>query len=279
MNKPSLPVILYGVYSQTSIKDLFIGGAVPGVLLVLLVSAWAFRQGIITGAGSQRFQLREMVGAIWEARWEAMLPVLVLLGVFGGFMTLVETAALTVAYTLIVEGVLHRDLSVSKDLPRVAVECATLVGGVLIILGAAMGFTNYLIDAGVTDALVHWVQARIESPLMFLLALNVFLLIVGCLMDIYSAILVVVPLITPIGAAYGIHPVHLGIIFLVNLELGYMTPPVGMNLFLAAYRFNRPLFQIIRSTFPFLLIRVAGVLMITYFPIISLGLLAWLAAP
>lgn len=273
---PSLPVILYGVYSQTAIDELFIGGLLPGLLLVLLVSAWGFRQGLITGAGSQRLRFGEMFSAMWEAKWELLLPVMVVAGVFGGFMTLVETAALTVVYTLVVEGVIYNDLSVRRDFPRIAVECATLVGGVLVILGAAMGFTNYLIDAGIPEALVTWVKGAIQSPLAFLLVLNLFLLVVGCLMDIYSAILVVVPLIVPIGAAFGIHPVHLGVIFLTNLELGYMTPPVGINLFLAAYRFNRPLWQIVRATIPFLIIRIGGVLLISYVPWISLGLLAWL---
>lgn len=298
---PSLAVILYGVYSQTPIDTLFIGGLLPGFMLVLMMAAWGIRQGVKTGAGSQPFQPKEAAAAVWGehwrwlpslvvharwrsalkvlrsgADWELLLPLVVLAGVFGGFMTLVETAALTVVYALVVEVFVYRDLSIRKDLPRVVIECATLIGGVLIILGTAMGFTNYLIDAGVPAALIEWIKGHIQSPLMFLLALNVFLLVVGCLMDIYSAILVVVPLIAPLGAAYGIHPVHLGIIFLTNLELGYITPPVGMNLFLSAYRFNRPMVEIIRSTLPFLLIRVFGVLLITYVPFISLGLLAWL---
>lgn len=298
---PSLAVILYGVYSQTPIDTLFIGGLLPGFMLVLMVAAWGVRQGVKTGAGRQRFQPKEAAAAVWGehwqwlpslvvharwrgalkvlrsgADWELLLPLVVLVGVFGGFMTLVETAALTVVYALVVEAFVYQDLSIRKDLPRVVIECATLVGGVLIILGTAMGFTNYLIDAGVPAAFLEWIKGHIQSPLMFLLALNVFLLVVGCMMDIYSAILIVVPLIAPIGAAYGIHPVHLGIIFLTNLELGYITPPVGMNLFLSAYRFNRPVVEIIRSTLPFLLIRVFGVLLITYVPFISLGLLHFL---
>ncbi|MEK7404898.1 MAG: TRAP transporter large permease subunit [Acidobacteriota bacterium] len=270
---PSLPVILYGVYSHTEIDRLFLGGLLPGLLLVLMVAAFSAWKGVRVGAERTPFRAREAATAVWEAKWELLLPVIVLVGIFGGFATLVEAAALTVLYAFVVECVVYKDLRVRRDVPRVAEECTTLVGGVLLILAAALGFTNYLIDAQIPMQALGWVRAHIESPLLFLLALNGFLLIVGCLLDIYSAILVVVPLIAPMGAAFGVDPVHLGIIFLANLQLGYLTPPIGMNLFLSAYRFNQPLARICRYSLPFLLIMLVGVLLITYAPWLSLGLL------
>ena len=199
---------------------------------------------------------------------------MVLTAIFGGFATLVEAAALTAFYAFVVQVVILRDVT-RKDLLRVLTECLILIGGVLIILAVALGFTNYLVDAQVPMRIVEGVQQYIQSPLTFLLCLNLLLLLVGCLMDIFSAIVVVVPLIAPLGVAYGIDPVHLGIIFIANLELGYLTPPVGLNLFLAAYRFDRPLLQIWRAAVPFLIILAIGVLLITYVPGLTLALLDW----
>ncbi len=190
----------------------------------------------------------------------------------GGFTTLVEAAALTVLYSLLTECFVHRDLSFRRELPGVFVECATLVGGFMIILSVALGFTNYLILAEVPMQALDWVQAHIESPLVFLLALNVFLIIVGALMDIYSAIIVVVPLIVPMGLAFGVDPVHLGIIFLANMELGYLMPPMGENLFLSSFRFGKPLTEVYRSTLPYVAILLAAVLLITYVPSMTLWL-------
>jgi C4-dicarboxylate transporter DctM subunit len=267
---PSLPVILYGVYAHAPIDRLFLAGLLPGTLLVALVAAWCVIKGQKAGVERVPFQARELAAALWQAKWELLLPVVVLVGIFGGFATLVEAAALTVLYSLVVESFVYRDLRLRRDVAHVAVECTTLVGGVLLILGVALGFTNYLLDAQIPIRALEWVQAQIRSPWLFLLALNVFLLIVGCLLDIYSAILVVVPLIAPMGRAYGVDPLHLGIIFLANLQLGYLTPPVGMNLFLSAYRFDQPLARVYRYSFPFLVILLAGVLMITYLPALSL---------
>ena len=269
---PSLPVILYGVYAHAPIDRLFLGGLLPGTLLVVLVAAWCVIKGQRAGVERVPFRARELAAAVWEAKWELLLPVVVLAGIFGGFATLVEAAALTVLYALLVETFVYGDLRLRRDAPRIAAECTTLVGGVLLILGVALGFTNYLLDAEIPTRALEWVRAQITSPWLFLLALNVFLLIVGCLLDIYSAILVVVPLIAPMGRAYGIDPIHLGIIFLANLQLGYLTPPVGMNLFLSAYRFDQPLTRVYRYSFPFLVILLAGVLLITYWPSLSLTL-------
>lgn len=269
---PSLPVILYGISAKTPINQLFIGGILPGVILILLVAGWGAWQGWRAGAGRTPFRIREAAAALWEAKWELLLPVVVLVGIFGGFATLVEAAALTVFYAFVVECFVYRDLSIRRDLPRIAVESATMLGGFLIILGVALGFTNYLVHAEIPMQALHWVSAHIESPIVFLLALNVFLLIVGALMDIYSAILVVVPLIAPMGVAYGIDPVHLGIIFLVNMELGYLMPPMGENLFLSSYRFNQSLTRVYLSTTPYLFLLLGAVLLITYVPFITLGL-------
>ena len=273
----SLPVILYAVTAKVSVADLFLGALVPGVLLILLVAAWGVRQGLVSGIERQPFDLRRAAAALWEAKWELLLPVVILVGIIGGFTTWVEASAITVIYAFVVECFVYKDLSVRKDTLRIAIESATLVGGFLIILGMALGFTNYLIQAEIPMQALAWVQSNIESPLVFLLALNILLLIVGGLMDIYSAIFVIVPLITPIAAAYGVNPVHLGIIFLANLELGYLTPPMGENLFLSSFRFNQPLTTVFRSIVPFWLILMAGVLVITYFPPMTLTLVNLLA--
>ncbi len=268
---PSLPVILYGVVSHVPISDLFISGVVPGILLVLLLVAMCVFQALRQGLGRSTFVRQEALEALKIAKWEVLLPVLVLLGIFGGVVTIFEAAAMTAAYALLTEVVIHKDLDVRTDLPRIFVECATLMGGVLIILGVALGFTSYLIDAEIPMLVTRWVEEHVGSRVAFILLLNFFLLIVGCLMDIYSAIMVVVPLIVPIAAVFGIHPAHLGILFLANLELGYLTPPVGMNLFLASYRFEMPLTRVYRVALPFLGSLGLGVLFIAYVP----GMTTW----
>jgi tripartite ATP-independent transporter DctM subunit len=270
---PALPLILYAVIAQIPPEDLFIAGFLPGLLLVVLLAAWGVREGIATKAERHPFSWPEVWPAIWLAKWELLLPAVVLAAYFGGFATLVETSALAALYAAIVTGLIHRDFPLWRGLGRAFSECGVLVGAVLIIVAVAQGFTQYTFDADIPYRLLEWTQARIDSPLVFLLALNVFLLAVGCVMDIFSAIVVVVPLITLIGNAYGIHPVHLGIIFVANLELGYMTPPVGLNLFFASYRFDLPLLHVYRAAVPFLLILAFGVILITYVPWLSLGLL------
>ena len=272
---PSLPVILYAFYAEQPIERLFIGGLLPGFLLVLLVAGWGAYRGWTSGAERTAFDLRQAGAAVWEAKWELLLPVVVLGGILGGLTTLVEAAAVTVLYAFIVECLIFRDLSFTKDMPRVLVESATLVGGFMIILAVALGFTSFLVFAEVPMHALEWVRAHIDSPILFLLALNVLLIIVGALMDIYSAILVIVPLISPMAAAYGIDPVHLGIIFLANMELGYLMPPMGENLFLSAYRFEQPLSRIYRSTLPYVVMLLIAVLLITYFPPLTLWLVEW----
>lgn len=267
---PSLPVILYGVVSQVPINKLFRSGAVPGALLVGLVALLGVHHALTNNVQRSALDLPRAMQSLWDAKWEVLLPVGVLVGIFGGFLTIFEAAAFTAAYAFLSEVVVHRDLHWKRDLPRVFTECGTLMGGVLIILGVALGLTNFLVDAEVPQRVAAWASTSIGSKILFLLLLNVFLLIVGCLMDIFSAIVVVVPLIVPLAAAFGVNPIHLGILFLANLELGYLTPPVGMNLFLASYRFDKPLTAVYRMSLPFLGILLVGVLMITYLPSMTL---------
>ena len=272
---PALPLILYGIVASIPIEDLFVGGLLPGLLLVVLMAAWGVREAIRSGIERRSFDRGEAIRSLWAAKWELFLPILALGAIFSGLATLVEAAALTAFYALASQVLVHRDIAPGGELRKVFTECVVLVGGVLIILGVAQGLTSYLVDAQIPAQLVEWTQAHIESRLVFLLTLNVLLLLVGCLMDIFSAIVVVVPLIVPLGNAFGIDPVHLGIIFVANLELGYLTPPVGLNLFLAAYRFEKPLLSIWRAVLPALLILGGGVLLITYWPGLTLGLLSW----
>jgi tripartite ATP-independent transporter DctM subunit len=272
---PSLPLILYAVVAQIPIEDLFIGGLLPGLLLTTLIAAWGVREGLRSGATHRRFEAGEALAASWAAKWELAMPLVVIVSMFSGIATAVEAAALTACYAFFIQTVIHRDLSIRRDLLRVCVECAIVIGGVLVILGVAVGLTNYLVGVQLPAKLVDWVRAHIESRLAFLLVLNLFLLIVGWFMEIFAAIVVVVPLIVPLGAAFGLNPVHLGIVFVSNLELGFLTPLVGLNIFLASYRFKRPVLEVCRATLPFMAILGAGVLVITYVPWLTTGLLSW----
>jgi tripartite ATP-independent transporter DctM subunit len=266
---PSLAVIIYGVVAGVPIPDVFIAGILPGLAMVGCVCLYSLRVGVAAEARQPPFELREALAALWGAKWEILLPVVALAGIFSGRCTLAEAAAITVAYALVLQTLIHRDIDLRADLPRILVRCAAMIGGIFIILGAAMGLTSYLVDAEIPAAAATAVRQLIASPAVFLLALNVLLLIVGCLMDIFSATAVVLPLIIPISAAYGIHPLHLAMIFLTNLELGYLTPPVGLNLFLASYRFERTIPQVCRSTWPFLLLLGIVVLVVTYAPLLG----------
>jgi len=271
---PSLPLILYAVVAQIPIEDLFIGGILPGILLTMMIAAWGVREGMRFATTRHPFRASEAGASLWAAKWELLTPLVVVVAMFSGLATAVEAAALTACYALLIQIVVHRDLSLKRDLLRVFVECVVVIGGVLVILGVAVGLTNYLVGVQLPTKMVSWVQAHIQSRLAFLLALNVFLLMVGWLMEIFAAIVVVVPLIVPLGAAFGIHPVHLGIIFVANLELGFLTPLVGINIFLASYRFKRPVLEVCRAALPFMAILAIGVLVITYVPWLTTGLLA-----
>ncbi|PYQ74300.1 MAG: C4-dicarboxylate ABC transporter permease [Acidobacteria bacterium] len=273
---PALPLILYAVVAQIPIEDIFIGGILPGILLTAMVAAWGVREGIVSGAGRYSFRAGEALASAWAAKWELAMPALVLVAMFSGLATAVEASALTALYALVVQAAIHRDLSLRRDLLRAFTECVTVIGGVLIILGVAVGLTNYLVGAQLPAKLLEWARGHITSRLMFLLVLNLFLLAVGWLMEIFAAIVVVVPLIVPLGAAFGIHPVHLGIIFIANLELGFLTPLVGLNIFLASYRFRRPILEVCAAALPMMGILGIGVLVITYVPWLTTGLLSWL---
>ncbi len=269
---PSLVVILYGVIARVPIIDMFAAGLVPGALLIMPICLACVWEGLKIDAGGRSFRLREAVAAIWVAKWEVVMPILVLVLIFGGLCTLVEAAAVLVAYELIIEIFIYRDLNMRAVLDLL-VKCAALVGGVLIILGVAMGLTSYLVDAQVPMHATAWGIKHLHTKWLFLLALNGGLLVVGCLMDIYSALIVVVPLILPIAQSFEVHPAHLGVIFLANLQLGYLTPPVGMNLFLASFRFEKPLAEVAKSSLPFLLIMAGVVLLVTYIPWLSVGVM------
>lgn len=272
MLPPGLPLVLYAIVAKISIEEMFLAGLVPGLLMVTLIAAWGLRQAPRVAATRRAFDWREARAALLAAKWELLLPPIAFFGLFGGFATPVEAAALTAVYAFVVEVFIYRDLSLWRDVPRVMAECGLLVGGVLLILGVALGFTNYLVDARIPDRAVDWVTGALDSRWAFLLALNLFLLIAGCLLDIFSATVVLVPLIVPLGLAFGVDPIHLGIIFLANMELGYLTPPVGMNLFFTAYRFGKPLPDVFRAVLAPIAVLAAAVFLITVFPALSTAL-------
>ncbi len=271
---PALPLILYAIVARVSIEDMFLGGALPALLMIGIVVAWGVSRQPRTPGPRPAFDARRARAAVAAAKWELALPVVPIGALASGFATPVEAAALTAAYAFFVTTVVHRDLRLRRDVPRVVAECGLMVGGILLILGVALGLTNYLVDAQVPGRLVEWVKQTIDSRVVFLLALNVLLLLAGCVMDVFTAIVVLAPLVTPIGLAYGVHPVHLGIVFLANLELGYLTPPVGMNLFYASYRFGKPVTEVFRAVAPLFLALAAGLLAITFLPWLS----TWLPA-
>jgi C4-dicarboxylate transporter, DctM subunit len=268
---PSLPVILYGVVAQAPIDHLFLGGLLPGLLMIGLVATYGVVVGIRARAPRQRFVARDALRALWEAKWDLGLPTLVIVAVGSGTATIVESAALAAAYSLVVEVLIFREIRPVHGVQRIFASAATLVGAVVLLLGAAMGLTSWFVDAEIPSRLVEWMTGHVQSPALFLLMLNVVLLVLGSVLEIYSAIVVLAPLVAPLGRAYGIDPVHLGVVFLANLELGFLFPPMGLNLFLSASRFQRPLPTLYRQALPFLLIMTAGVLAITYLPALTTG--------
>ena len=271
---PSLPLIIYGVTAGVSIKSIFLGGIIPGLLILVIVASWAIFSSKRQSVAVYDFKINKIKSALIESKWEIAIPFIIMFGIFGGYMTLVETAAISALYVLFITVVIYRDISFSK-VGNILIDCCALIGGVLIILGVAMGLTSYIIDAEVPMTLLEWVKTNISSKYIFLILLNVFLLIVGCMMDIFSATIIVVPLIKPIAAYFGIDPIHLAIIFIANLELGYLTPPVGMNLFLSAYRFDESMKSVYTSTMPFYFVMLFCVILITYFPILSTWLVGF----
>lgn len=267
---PSLAILLYGIIAGESIDEMFLAGAGPGFLLLLMLIGYSFFSGKRFNLPYHPFDPGALIPAFRNAVWDLFLPFGVIIGIFGGFVTIGEVSACTAGYVLFVECFVHKSVDLRRQLTPIVVETSVLVGSLLIILGVAMGLTNLLIDAQVPMILLGWAEQHIHGPLEFLLFLNLFLLVVGAMMDIFSAIIVVVPLILPLAHQYGVDPVHLGVIMLANLEIGYSTPPVGLNLFIACQRFKKPLLSLFRSTLPFLAIMLVWLLIITYLPVISL---------
>lgn len=270
---PSLPIILYGLVAQISIDKLFLAGLLPGILRMVLLMIYCVFIGKNIQLPVVAFSWRNLGKSLKEAIWEIPLPFLIIGGIYGGVVTVTEAAAVAAVYVLIVKVFLYRELNLFRDVPQIMRKSMLLVGGILIILGVALGLTNYLIDAEIPMKILHLMQQNVHSKILFLVMLNLFLLVMGCLIDIFSAIIVVVPLIVPVALNFGIDPIHLGIIFLANLEIGYTTPPVGINLFIASFRFKKPIVQLYLAAIPFLLILLISLIIITYVPGLSLGLL------
>lgn len=268
---PSLPLILYGVVSGVRVDQLFLAGILPGLLMLALLAGFCVKKGVAMQRECRSVSGREMFSQLRAAAWELPLPIIVFGGIYGGIFVVSEAAAVTALYVLIVEVFIYRDIPFSR-LPAIMVQSMVLFGGILLVLAAAMASTNFLVDQEVPMRLFEFIKTYVSSKYTFLLVLNIFLLIVGGMLDIFSATVLVIPLIVPIAQAYGVDLVHLGIIFLTNLQIGYCTPPVGLNLFLASYRFDRPVFELYRATLPFLGLQLLTLVFITYFPILSLFL-------
>lgn len=276
---PSLPLILYGFVAaqlgtqpSVSIEQLFIAGLLPGLLMILLLGLYAAWHGRALPARAEPFSWARVGRAAREAAWEIPLPVLVLGAIYTGTLAASEAAAITALYVLLVTVLVRREIGL-KRLPGLLAESMRMVGAILLILGAALALSNWLVDAEVPSRLFAWIQSTISSPLAFLLALNLFLLAVGMLLDVFAAIVILVPLLLPVAIGYGIHPAHLGVLMLANLQLGYFTPPVGMNLFIASYRFKVPIGRLVRACLPFFLILLLALALITYVPWFSLALI------
>jgi len=273
---PSLPLIIYGVIAgsittDVTITGLFLAGVIPGLLITLMVAGYGVLAGIKDRVPRTRFSARELGGALWAARWEVPLPFVVLGGIYSGKLAVSEAAIITAAYALVVEVLVYREIPL-RSLASIIRESMVLVGGILVVLGMGMAITNYLVDQEVPMIIFDTVQAYIQSRVGFLVTLNIFLLVVGCIMDIFTALVVVVPLVIPVALEYGIDPIHLGIIFLANLGIGYCTPPIGVNLFIASIRFDKPVLKLYAASLKFLLILLIALVIITYVPALSLWL-------
>lgn len=266
---PSLPLILYGVIAEVSIDDLFLAGVLPGLLMLMMLSGYSLWVNRSIRKPLSSFSLREVGSALWEAKWELPLPIVVLGGIYSGKIAVSEAAAITALYVLLVEVFILREIKL-RELPGVMRSSMVLVGGILIILAVSVASTSYMIDADIPQQLFEVVAGMVSSQTTFLILLLIFLLILGAILDIFSAIVLVVPLVLPLAAGYGVNEVHLGIVFLAAMQLGYLTPPVGLNLFIASYRFDKPIMQVYSATFPFLIILLVSVIFITFWPQLSL---------
>ena len=275
---PSLPIILYALVAKVSLDTLFLAGLLPGILLVVVLSAYSIRVGMNAKVERIPFALTNVWKALKDAAWELPLPILVIGGIYGGVFTAAEAAAVTAFYALVVEVFIRRDLKLFGDIGRIIRESMMLVGAILIMLGAALGLTNYLIDQEIPNALFNMINQYVDNKIVFLLILNAILLGIN-MFEVFSAIIIIVPIIIPIAMKYEVNPIHLGIMFLMNLEIGYMIPPLALNLFLASSTFRKPLPQIYRAVLPFLLLLLAVLLLITYVPDVSLALTKLMGSP
>lgn len=276
---PSIALILYGVIAQqmdleqsVAIDDLFLAGLLPGLLMLALLIAYSMHKSVGDKIPTTPFSAKKIVNALAESIWEIPLPIILIGGIYSGYFAVSEAAAVAVMYVLIVDVLILREIKI-QHLPRIMRESMVLVGGVLIILGVSLASTNYLIDTEVPTRLFEFVREHIDSKLTFLILLNIFLLLLGMILDVFSALVIIVPLTLPIAVGYGVHPIHFGIIFLANMQIGYFTPPVGMNLFIASYRFKKPITELYYATVPFMLILFIAVLIITYWPALTMSLL------
>ena len=267
---PSLAILVYGIVAGVSIEQMFFAGIVPGTLLMIILAVYSMIQGNKLGVVKQEFDFNTLRTTARVAIWDIFLPVAIIVGIFGGFVSIMEAAAATAAYVMFVEMVIFRKISVTNQFYALLVESCILFGSLLAILLVALGMTNLMIDAQLPMQMLEFLEQHIDNKLGFLILLNIFLLVVGAMMDIFSAIIVVVPLILPLAARYGVDPVHLGIIFLANLEIGYSTPPVGINLFIASQRFGKSIVTLFKSTLPFLVLMIFWLMLVTYMPELSL---------
>jgi len=276
---PSLPVILYGVVAQVNIQTLFTAALIPGLMLIAILCTYAFVHTLIYQHGSTEARITEsftwdkLKSAFFQSAWDWPIVLIIVVGVYGGFVTIAEVSAVVLLYVIVVECLILKEVSLFKQLPTIMVEASVLSGAIIIILGMALGFTGFLVDEQIPNRIMAFITGLSDNKYVFLAGLNIFLLAVGCIMDIFSAIVIVVPIIVPVALKFGIDPIHLGVIFLVNLEIGYSTPPVGINLFISSMRFQKPITLLYRASVPYLLLLLGALVLITYLPALSLGLL------
>jgi len=276
---PSLPVILYGVVAQVNIQSLFTAALMPGLMLIVILCIYAFGHTLVYQRSSAEARITEpfswpkLTSAFVQSAWDWPIVLIIVLGVYGGFVTIAEVSAVVLLYVIVVECLVLKEVALFKQMPGIMVEAAVLSGAIIIILGMALGFTGYLVDEQIPNRVLAFITGLSDNKYVFLAGLNIFLLAVGCIMDIFSAIVIVVPIIIPVALKFGIDPIHLGVIFLVNLEIGYSTPPVGINLFISSIRFQKPITLLYRASVPYLLLLLGALVLITYVPVISLGLL------
>jgi C4-dicarboxylate transporter DctM subunit len=269
---PSLPMIIYGVVAGVSITKLFLAGLIPGIFLVALLSGYSVYRGVRGECRIISFDRQELLQTSRQTIWEILLPAVVFGGIYSGFLAVSEAAVVTLLYVLLVALAINRDVKLHQ-MPTIIGKTVVMVGSIIIILAAALAFNSFLIDQQIPSMILFWIQSHVQSKFLFLIILNLFLLLVGCFLDVYSALVIIAPLLIPVAQGYGLNLFHLGIIFLTNLQIGYTTPPVGMNLFIASLRFDKSIIRLGVASLPFLGILLVALLIITYVPALSLLLL------